>query len=99
MWRGLETAPYRGYLLTAITAAQIQLQILTRLDAVDGIGDAGEHHLFPRLIAPRDISRRIRVGFVRCRIVVMRDGVDLRALRKLQRLREHVFGLPVEVVL
>src|SRR5437762_3622977 len=82
--RAVHPVVTRHRLLTAVTAPKIQLQVLTGLDAVDGIGDTGEHHLFPRLIAPRDIHSRIRVRLVRRRVVVMRDGVDLRAFGKLQ---------------
>ena len=42
-----------------VAAAEVQLIILSRLDPVYRIDNAGEHHFFPRLIAPGDVDGRL----------------------------------------
>ena len=60
--------------------------------------EAGEHHLFPRLVAPPHVLGRVGIRLVRGRVVIPRRRLDLRPRRQLERTSELILVLPIEVV-
>src|SRR6187401_3261727 len=65
---------------------------------VDEDADERDVHLVPALRAVLHVLGRVRVELIGGRVVVVRDGLELRALGEIDRLGELIPDLPVESV-
>src|SRR5207302_5972070 len=66
---------------------------------IEDQSDEAVAHLVPVLKPPANLLRRIRIEPVGRRVVEMRNADEARPFRQIDRLREHVPELPVEVPL
>src|SRR5687767_8811889 len=66
---------------------------------IDEDADERHVHLIPALRSVADGFRGVGIEFVRAGIIVARDRLYFRALRKIERLRQLIADLPVEPVI
>src|SRR5258708_37553405 len=66
---------------------------------VDGVIDAGILHLVPGLFPPMNLFRGIGIRLVIDRVVVVRNGLQLRSFGNSKGSREDVVSLPIEIVM
>src|SRR5580704_17608240 len=90
-------------LIAAMSSVMIDLKQTTyrlrRRLIVDGVVDSGILHLVPGLFPPMNLFGGIGIRFVIGRVVVVRNGSQLRAFRNSKGSREYVVSLPVEIVM
>src|SRR5215467_4741881 len=73
-------------------------RFLPQILRVQSVVEPPDHHLFPGLLTPSNLTARIGIELVVHRVVVMSGAFDFAALGSGDGLLQDIGGLPVEIV-